>query len=286
MDFNRTLNNAKILGLLSVLTGAFLTVGYFIGGTSGMIIGLVLAGIMNLGSYWFSDKIVLKIYKAEEVSREDRPELYEAVENLAENAGIPVPDLYISDMDVPNAFATGRNPEKGVVCVTKGLLRDLDQDELEGVIAHEMAHIKNRDTLINAVVATIAGAIAIIAEMVFWGALFSGRDEEGEMLSALAFMILTPLIATIIRTAISRKMEFRADSDAVKIHENKEGLSSALRKISSANERKNSRHKSKVEEAGANLFIYNPFSSEKVTRLFSTHPPLEKRLENIEDSSI
>lgn len=286
MDFNRTLNNAKILGLLSVLTGAFLTVGYFIGGTSGMIIGLMLAGIMNLGSYWFSDRIVLKIYKAEEVNRKDRPELYEAVENLSENAGIPVPDLYISDMDVPNAFATGRNPEKGVVCVTKGLLRDLEQDELEGVIAHEMAHIKNRDTLINAVVATIAGAIAILAEMVFWGALFSGRDEEGEMLSALAFMILTPLIATIIRTAISRKMEFRADSDAVKIHENKEGLSSALRKISSANERKNSRHKSKVEEAGANLFIYNPFSSEKVTRLFSTHPPLEKRLENIEDSSI
>lgn len=286
MDFNRTLNNAKILGLLSILTGVFLTVGYLIGGTSGMIIGLVFAGIMNLGSYWFSDRIVLKIYRAEEVNREDRPELYDAVENLAENAGISVPDLYISDMDVPNAFATGRNPEKGVVCLTKGLLRDLEQDELEGVIAHEMAHIKNRDTLINAVVATIAGAIAILAEMVFWGAMFSGRDEEGEMLSALAFMILTPLIAAIIRSAISRKMEFRADSDAVEIHGDKKGLSSALRKISSANERKNSRHKSKVEEAGANLFIYNPFSSEKVTRLFSTHPSLDKRLDNIESSSI
>lgn len=286
MDFNRTLNNAKILGLLSVLTGAFLTVGYFIGGTSGMIIGLVFAGIMNFGSYWFSDSIVLKVYHAEKVERSDRPELHDAVENLAGEAGIPVPELYISDMDVPNAFATGRNPEHGVVCVTKGLLRDLEQEEVEGVIAHELAHIKNRDTLINAVVATIAGAIAILAEMVFWGALFSGRDEEGELLSALAFMILTPLIAMIIRTAISRKMEFRADSDAVEIHRNKEGLSSALRKISSANERKNAQHKSKVEEAGANLFIYNPFSSEKITRFFSTHPPLEDRLENIESTSL
>lgn len=286
MDLHRTLNNAKILGLLSVLTGAFLTAGYFIGGTSGMVIGLFLAGIMNFGSYWFSDRIVLKMYRAEKIEREDRPELYDAVENLAEGAGLPSPELYISDMDVPNAFATGRNPEHGVVCVTKGLLRNLEQEEVEGVIAHELAHIKNRDTLINAVVATIAGAIAIIAEMVFWGALFSGRDEEGEMLSALAFMILTPLIATIIRTAISRKMEFRADSDAVKIHGNREGLSHALRKISSANERKNTKHKSRVEEAGANLFIYNPFSSEKITRFFSTHPPLEERLENIESTSI
>lgn len=251
-----------------------------------MIIGLFFAGIMNFGSYWFSDRIVLKIYGAEKVERSDRPDLYDAVERLAEDAGIPVPELYISKMDVPNAFATGRNPEHGVVCVTQGLLRNLEQEEVEGVIAHEMAHIKNRDTLINAVVATIAGAIAIIAEMVFWGALFSGKDEEGELLSAMAFMILTPLIATIIRTAISRKMEFRADSDAVSIHRKKEGLSSALRKISSANERKNSRHKSKVEEAGANLFIYNPFSSEKITRFFSTHPPLEDRLENIESTSL
>jgi heat shock protein HtpX len=286
MDFHRTLNNAKILGLLSVLTGAFLSIGYLVGGTSGMIIGLFFAGIMNFGSYWFSDRIVLKIYGAEKVERSDRPDLYDAVERLAEDAGIPVPELYISKMDVPNAFATGRNPEHGVVCVTQGLLRNLEQEEVEGVIAHEMAHIKNRDTLINAVVATIAGAIAIIAEMVFWGALFSGKDEEGELLSAMAFMVLTPLIATIIRTAISRKMEFRADSDAVSIHGKKEGLSSALRKISSANERKNSRHKSKVEEAGANLFIYNPFSSEKITRFFSTHPPLEDRLENIESTSL
>jgi len=286
MNLSRTLNNARILGLLSVLTGLFIGAGYLIGGTSGMITGIVFAGIMNFGSYWFSHKIVLKMYNAGEISREDRPELYDAVENLAQNAGLPMPDLYISDMDVPNAFATGRNPEHGVVCVTQGLMRDLEQDEIEGVIAHELAHIKNRDTLINAVVATVAGAIAILAEMVFWGALFSGRDEEGEMLSALAFMILTPLIATLIRMTISRRIEFRADSDAVKIQGNREGLSDALRKISSANERKTKRHKSKVQEAGSNMFIYNPFSSEKITQLFSTHPSLEKRLENIEASEI
>lgn len=251
-----------------------------------MVIGLIFAGVMNFGSYWYSHKIVLKIYGAEKIERSDRPELRESVERLAENAGTPVPDLYISDMNVPNAFATGRNPEKGVVCVTQGLLRELEHEEVEGVIAHELAHIKNRDTLINAVVATVAGALAIMAEMVFWGALFSGREEEGEMMSALAFMILTPLIATLIRTMISRKMEFRADSDAVKIHQKREGLSSALRKISSANERKTKKHKSKVQEAGANLFIYNPFSSEKITRFFSTHPPLEDRLQNIEASKI
>ena len=286
MESHRILNNAKILGLLSILTGLFIGAGYVIGGAGGMVIGLLFAGAMNFGSYYYSHKIVLKMYNAEKISRDERPELYNAVETLAENAGLPVPDLYISDMNVPNAFATGRNPEHGVVCITQGLMRDLEQDEIEGVIAHELAHIKNRDTLINAVVATFAGAIGIIAEMVFWGSLFSGRDEEGEMVSALAFMILTPLIATLIKTMISRKMEFRADSDAVKIHQKREGLSSALRKISSANERKTSQHKSKVKEAGSNMFIYNPFSSEKITRFFSTHPPLEDRLENIEASKI
>jgi len=286
MNLSRTLNNAKILGLLSVLTGLFIAIGYAIGGTSGMVIGLLFAGVMNFGSYWYSHKIVLKMYGAEEITREERPDLYDSVEQLAENAGLPMPDLYISDMNVPNAFATGRNPEHGVVCLTQGLLTNLNQEEVEGVVAHELAHIKNRDTLINAVVATVAGAIAIVAEMVFWGALFSGRDEEGELLSAMAFMILTPLIATIIRMMISRKMEYRADSDAVKFHGQRDGLSNALKKISSANERQTKKHNSKVQEAGSNMFIYNPFSSDKITRFFSTHPQLEDRLENIEASSI
>jgi heat shock protein HtpX len=286
MNFNRFINQTKILGLLSVLTGIFIGAGYFLGGTGGMIIGLVLAGVMNFGSYWYSDKLILKMYNASEVDRNERPELFDSVESLAEEAGIPMPDLYIADMQVPNAFATGRNPDNGVVCVTKGLVNELEMEEVEGVIAHELAHVKNRDTLINAVVATVAGAISILAEMVFWGALFSGRDEEGEMLSSLAFMILTPLIATIIKLMISRKMEYRADSDAVKIHGQKEGLSSALKRISSANDRKTGKHNSRVQEAGSNLFIYNPFNSDKITRLFSTHPSLDKRLENIQDSKI
>ena len=251
-----------------------------------MVIGLLFAGVMNFASYWYSHKIVLKIYGAEKIDRNTRPELYDSVERLAENAEVPMPELYISNMEVPNAFATGRNPEHGVVCVTQGLLTNLNNEEVEGAIAHELAHVKNRDTLVNAVVATVAGAISIVAEMVFWGALFSGRDEEGELLSSMAFMILTPLIATLIRLMISRKMEYRADSDAVKIHGQKEGLSNALKKISSANERPTRRHNSKVQETGSNLFIYNPFSSDKITGLFSTHPSLEKRLDNIEASEI
>lgn len=251
-----------------------------------MIIGLVLAGVMNFASYWFSDKIVLKMYGAEKLEESENPELHKRVEKLARDAGIPKPKLYINDMDVPNAFATGRNPEKGVVCVTKGLMDTLEEDEVDGVIAHELAHIKNRDTLINAVVATVAGAVGLIAEMAFWGAMFGGREDQGDMASALVLMILTPLIATIIRMAVSRSMEFRADSEAVRISQNKEGLSSALEKITQASSKPLQRHASRSQEAGANLFISNPFSGDSITKWFSTHPPLQERLDNIEATQI
>ncbi|MFT4893013.1 MAG: heat shock protein HtpX [Candidatus Nanohaloarchaea archaeon] len=278
--------NAKIFGFLSILTGVFLGVGYLIGGTGGMIIGLFFAGLMNFGSYWFSDKIVLKMYGAEQLSEEQYSDLHRKVEELADKAGIPKPKLYRNSMEVPNAFATGRNPEKGVVCVTQGLLDQLEKDEVEGVIAHELAHIKNRDTLINAVVATVAGAVALIAELAFWSSLFTGEDE-GEMISALAFMIVTPIIATIIRMAVSRTMEFRADSEAVRIHGSKDGLSNALEKISASNKGYKSRkHVSKVQETGSNLFIENPFSADSLTKYFSTHPPLKERLENIQSTEI
>ena len=278
--------NAKIFGFLSVLTGVFLAAGYLIGGITGMAIGLVMAGVMNFGSYWFSDKIVLKMYGAEPLSENEHTDLHRTVEKLSSNAGIPKPDLYRNSMEAPNAFATGRNPSKGVVCVTDGLLRELEEDEIEGVIAHEIAHIKNRDSLTNAVVATVAGAVAMIAEIAFWSSLFTGEDE-GEMISALAFMIVTPIIATLIKMAVSRTMEFRADSEAVKIHRSKEGLSNALRKISSSNKNYRSRkHVSKVQESGANLFIENPFSADSITKYFSTHPPLEERLENIESTQV
>jgi heat shock protein HtpX len=279
-------NNFKIFSLLSVLTGLFIGAGFLIGGRGGMILGLVFAGIMNLGSYWFSDKIVIKLYGAKEVSEEEDSELHAMVEELAEKADIPKPRIYRNDMQVPNAFATGRNPEKGVVCVTDGLMNTLDEDEVKGVIAHELAHIRNRDTLINSVVATVAGAVGIIAEMAFWGAMFGGREEEGDMISALVLMILTPLIATLIRMAVSRTMEFRADSGAVEISGDREGLSSALQKISEASSQPLTRHASRSQEAAANLFIENPFSGDKITKWFSTHPPLEERLENIQKTQV
>ncbi|MFB6241781.1 MAG: zinc metalloprotease HtpX [Candidatus Nanosalina sp.] len=278
--------NFKIFTLLSVLTGLFVGAGFLIGGRAGMILGLVFAGVMNLGSYWFSDRIVIRLYGAQEVSEEEDPELHSMVEELSEKAGIPKPRIYRNDMQVPNAFATGRNPEKGVVCVTQGLMNSLDDQEVRGVVAHELAHIRNRDTLVNSVVATIAGAVGIIAEMAFWGAMLGGREEEGDMVSALALMILTPLIATVIRLAISRSMEFRADSGAVEISGDKEGLSSALQKISEASSRPLTRHASRSQEAAANLFIENPFSGDSITKWFSTHPPLEERLENIRNTEV
>lgn len=279
-------NNAKLIGLLSLLTGIFLGTGYLFAGQAGLIIALVFAAIFNFGSYWFSHRIVLKIYSAEEIPREANPELHSTLDKLAREAGIPKPKLYRNSMKVPNAFATGRSPKKGVICVTDGLLNELTDDEVSGVIAHELAHIKNRDTLINASVATIAGAISVLAEMIFWGAIFGGKqEEEGQFLSSIALMILTPLIATIIRMSISRKMEFRADSDAVRIQSRREPLMTALQKISSSN--KSSNYKgTKIQESGANLFIENPFRGDRLTKYFSTHPPLENRIENIKSTRI
>ncbi len=285
LNKNQFLNQFRIFTLLTVLTGVFVGVGLYLGGTGGMIIGLALAGVMNFGSYWYSHKIVLKMHNAEEMTEENYPEYHKMLDKLSENAGIPKPALYKSDMQVPNAFATGRNPENGVVCVTEGLMNQLNMEEVEGVVAHELAHIKNRDTLINATVATLAGALAVIARIVFYSGMISGGRDRGQALASLAFMILVPLIAVFIKTAISRSMEYRADSEAVKIHKNKKGLTSALQKISSSNEK--SQYKaSEVKESTSNLFIYNPFSGDKLTKYFSTHPPLEERIKNIENTEL
>lgn len=283
MNTRSLMNNLRITGLLAVLTGVFIAAGYFLGGTGGMIIAFGFALVFNFGTYWFSHKIVVKMYRAEEVSEQENPQLHEIVKELAEKAGIPKPKVYRSSMQVPNAFATGRSPKKGVVCVTDGLLSQLNEEEMKGVIAHELAHIENRDMLVNSVVATVAGAISMLAELAFWGAMFSQDDDMGDLAGGLVMMILTPIVAMLIRTAISRRMEFRADSDAVKIHGQKEGLKSALQKISSANEKTHLKG-NRMQEAGANLFISNPFSGHKITKFFSTHPPLEKRLENIDKS--
>ena len=283
MSMRSMMNSVRITGLLAVLTGAFLGVGYILGGQGGMILGFVLALVMNFGSYWFSDKIALKIHRAKPLQKESAPELHESVEKLAQNAGIPKPELYMTPMKIPNAFATGRSPKKGVIAVTEGLMNQLDRDEIDGVIAHEMAHIKNRDTLVNSVVATIAGAMSMAAELAFYGAMFGGDEDMSDLAGGMVMMILTPLVATVIRMAISRRMEFRADSDAVKIHGQKEGLKSALETISSTNSRTRVRG-TRAQEVGANMYISNPFNKHKLVKYFSTHPPLEKRLKNIDQS--
>ena len=280
MKLRLPVTKLKLFGLMSVMTGVFLGAGLLLGGRSGLIIALVFAGLTNFASYWFSHRIVLRIHGAEEIPEGEMEWLRDAVKEFSDNAGIPEPDLYRSNMRVPNAFATGRNPEHGVVCFTEPLLKKLDRNEVKGVLAHEMAHIENRDTLTNSVVATLAGAVAVLADMAFWGAMFSGGEERGNLASAAVMMVLTPLIATLVRSAVSRTMEFRADSDAVRIHGERDGLASGLKKINAASER--SRYTgSKVEEASASLFIDNPFTGDRLARWFSTHPPLQDRLENI-----
>lgn len=282
---NTVINQAKILILLSTLTGLFIGAGLYIGGTAGMLIGFGLALVMNFGSYWYSHKIVLKIHGAEEMKEDEYSEYHEMLEKLSEQADIPKPKLYKNDMQVPNAFATGRNPENGIVCLTEGLMNQLEMEEIEGVVAHELAHIKNYDTLINAVVATLAGALAIGARIVFYSAMFSGNRNRGQLLSSLAFMILVPLIATMMKFAISRQMEYRADSTAVKIHGQKRGLTNALEKISSSNDKTRTKA-SQVKESSSNMFIYNPFSGDKLTKYFTTHPQLEQRIENIQNTEV
>ncbi len=279
------MNQFRIFSLLTILTGAFLGIGLYLGGTGGMIIALFFAGIMNFGSYWYSDKLVLKMHGAAPMDEQEYPEYHKMLEQLSERANIPKPKLYKTDMQVPNAFATGRNPQNGVVCLTDGLMNQLEMEEIEGVVAHELAHIKNRDTLINASVATLAGALAVMARIVFYSGMISGGRDRGQALASLAFMIMVPIIALFIKTAVSRSMEYRADSEAVRIHGNKNGLTSALQKISSSNEKSNYRA-SEVKESTSNLFIYNPFSGDKLTKYFSTHPPLEKRINNIETTEL
>lgn len=253
-----------------------------------MVIALIISAIMNFGTYWFSDKIVLALYGAKPLTENAAPNLHRIVEEIARKAGIPKPKIYLVNLPVPNAFATGRNKNHAVVAVTPSILKLLNKSELEGVLAHELAHIQNRDILVSSIAATLAGAISYLAQMAYYGMLFAGgrnRDRNGgNAFSALAMLILTPIIATLIHLAISRSREFLADETGAKTVGNPEGLASALQKLSAA---------SKIQpligepkhEATAHLFIVNPFKPTLLTTLFSTHPPLEeriKRLRNLE----
>lgn len=276
-------NNVKTTVLLAGLTGLLLAIGELWGGQQGLVLALVLAGVMNLGSYFFSDKIALAMSGAQPISRDQAPRLYSVVERLAAKANIPAPKIYFMPTDSPNAFATGRNPKHASVAVTRGLLEILNDEEVEGVLAHELGHVRNRDILISAVVATIAGAITLIARMVYYAELFGmggGRSDErrGGLFSALAMLIVAPLAATLIQLAISRSREYEADATGAQITGNPFGLARALDKI----DKWSKRVPMEVSPSMAHMFICQPLTrGEMFTSLFSTHPPIRKRLERL-----
>lgn len=277
------MNTLKTVFLLALLSVILVWVGGMIGGRGGATIALVLAGVMNFVSYWWSDKIVLRMYGAREVGRDDAPDLYHDVEELATFAGLPMPKVFIIPENAPNAFATGRNPSHSVVAFTEGIMRLLGRDELRGVIAHELAHIKNRDILVCSVAAAIAGAISYIAYMAQWAAFFGGgNDRRGGMIGLLAMAIIAPLAALLVQMAISRTREYRADKTGAEICQNPLSLSSALAKLHSAASRVPLRVNEQVAESTAHMMIVSPMFGGGFAKLFSTHPPVEERITRLE----
>jgi heat shock protein HtpX len=273
------MNIVKTGLLLGALTGLLMLIGGYFGGQQGVVIAFIFAMVMNFGSYWFSDKLILRMYKAQEVSESQAPELYAIVKNLALKASLPMPKVYVIPGDTPNAFATGRNEHHAVVAVTEGILRILNRDELEGVIAHELAHIKNRDMLIGSIAATLAGAIVMLANMAQWAAIFGGasrdNDEEGGGIIGLIMMaILAPIAATIIQMAISRSREYLADESGARVSQKPYGLAGALEKLSRASQAL----PMDANPSTAHMFIVNPLTGKSLMNLFSTHPPIEERV--------
>jgi heat shock protein HtpX len=279
-------NILKTTFLLSLLTILLVVMGGAVGGKGGMIVAFLLAAAMNFGSYWFSDKIVLRMYNAQEITREVHPSFYGMVERLAGHAGLPMPRVYIIPDDSPNAFATGRNPDHAAVAATEGILRALTPDELEGVMAHELAHVKNRDILISTIAATFAGAISMIGNMLQWGALFgAGRsnDDEGGgiggMVGSLAMAIIAPIAAMLIQMAVSRSREYLADASGAEICGRPLALAGALRKLHTASQ---AMPMLDARPATAHMFIVNPLTGGGMMALFSTHPPMEERILRLE----
>ncbi|MBI1736626.1 MAG: zinc metalloprotease HtpX [Candidatus Rokubacteria bacterium] len=265
--------------LLAVLSAMLVLLGGAMGGRGGMMIGLVMALVMNVGSYWFSDKIVLRMYGAQPLEERDAPQLHAMVRRLTLRAGIPMPRVYLIPMDTPNAFATGRNPEHAAIAVTSGIMRILDDDELEGVIAHELAHVKNRDILISTIAATLAGAITYMAHMVQWSAFMGGGhrsddDQGGSPAGALFMAFLAPIAAMLVQMAVSRAREYQADDTGARLAGRAQGLQRALGKLHMASERL----PMPANPATAHLFIVNPLTGRSFMTLFSTHPPIEERI--------
>ncbi len=269
------INGIRTTLLLASLTGLMLLIGGALGGRGGMAIALLFSLVMNMGSYWYSDKIVLRMYHAREVTPAESPELYGIVRGLVDRAKMPMPKVYIVDTPMPNAFATGRNPDHAAVAVTTGIMRILDRDELEGVVAHELSHVRNRDTLISSVAATIAGVITFVANMAQWSLIFGGNDDDGgNIVGVLAMAILAPIAAMIIQMAISRSREFGADAGGAELSGHPMALASALSKLEMAS----GRAPADVNPSTAHMFIVNPLKGKKLASLFSTHPSTEERI--------
>jgi heat shock protein HtpX len=278
----KNMNTLKTTFLLALLTVLLVLAGGAIGGRTGMTFALVMAGVMNFVSYWFSDKIVLAMYGAKQVTESDAPEFYGMVRQLAAQSGIPMPKVYIMQSDTPNAFATGRNPEHAAVAATSGILRILSREELMGVMAHELSHVKHRDILISSIAATVAGAITYLAQMAQWAAIFGGgrdRDDEGGgLLGILVMAIVAPLAAMLIQMAISRSREYEADRGGAEVSGNPLYLANALRKLEMANRQ----IPMGATPATAHMFIVNPLTGGGIMSLFSTHPPIEERIKRLE----
>lgn len=279
------MNHMKTMMLLATLTALLLWAGTALAGESGFVMALLVAGVMNFGAYWWSDKIVLRMYGAQDVTEAQAPELHAMVRHLARQGGLPMPKVYVIPQDAPNAFATGRSPQNAAVAVTAGLMRLLDREELAGVIAHELGHIKNRDTLIMTVAATIAGAVSVLANIAQWGLIFGGGRSSGDgedggshPIAGLLGIIVAPFAAMLIQMAISRSREFLADEAGAQLSRNPLALGSALRKIEAWSRKLPMTAGSPTT---AHLFIVNPFSGSGLLRLFSTHPPAEARVERL-----
>ena len=276
-------NFFKTAFFLTLLTLLFVSLGAAIGGRSGVITAFIFACVMNFVAYWFSDKIVLAMYRAKALTPEEAPELYDIVRKVASGAGVPVPKLYLMQMDTPNAFATGRDPKHASIAVTSGIMGILSAEELEGVLAHEIAHVRNRDILIQTVVATVAGAISMLANMARWSAYVGGgrsnRRDSGNTIGLLAMTIVAPIAAMLIQLAISRTREYQADASGAEICKKPLALASALEKLQYANKR----IPMQASTNTAHLFIVSPLSGGGFVKLFSTHPPLEERIARLKE---
>ncbi|MGD8776966.1 MAG: zinc metalloprotease HtpX, partial [Syntrophobacterales bacterium] len=276
-------NQLRTTVLLAALTVLIVLFGRMFGGNQGMVIAFVFALIMNFGSYWFSDKIVLAMYRAKELTPSEAPKIHQLVAELAQRGGIPKPRIYLIPSETPNAFATGRNPENAVVAVTQGIVRLLNDDELKGVLAHELGHVKNRDILIGSIAATLAGVVMMLATMARWGALLGfggGNDDEGggNILVLIIMSIVAPLAAVLIQMAISRSREYLADETGARLAQDPRSLASALEKLATASKRIPMKE---AKPATAHMFIVNPLSGGGFASWFSTHPPVEERVSRL-----